>query len=334
MSDKRIPYISFLQIIGPVYVILGHSINGINITGWWYVFSKEWIYIFHMPLFFFISGYLLSFRGYLKGHTYKEFILGKTMRLLVPYLFWNLLFYVPKVMAQAYISESVPSKFYDMLKIFVFPRQNVWGHTWFLVGLFVIYAMAPVFAKILTTKRMFINVVIIAICIVIYILPITTEFLALSDLHKDLLFFVIGCMLGQMSKDVFVYRLKKLRFVLIIFAVITSVITLLWYNYTKILHFIPCTCILLAFLSIAVGIKIMPKTFEKLAKNSFAIYILHWPVMIVARVILYQILNLGAIETVIAMSVLGWMVPILFVDSIRKLPWVKFKKPLTYLIGV
>ena len=334
MSDKRIPYISFLQIIGPIFVVLGHSVNGIDATGWWYVFSKEWIYIFHMPLFFFISGYLLSFKGYLNGRTCKEFILGKVKRLLLPYLFWNLLFYVPKVMAQAYISEGVPNNGFEILKIFVFPRQNVWGHTWFLVGLFVIYAMAPLFAKILTTKRLPINIVAIVLCIVIYILPITTEFLAFSDLHKDLLFFVIGCMLGQMPKDVFVYRLKKLRFVLILLAVITSVIALLWYNFTKTLHFIPCTCILLAFLSIAVGIGIMPKTFEKLAKDSFGIYILHWPVMIVVRVILYQILSLGAIETVIAMSILGWMVPILVVESIRKLPWVKFKKPLTYLIGV
>lgn len=248
MSDKRIPYISFLQIIGPIFVILGHSVNGVHITGWWYVLSKEWIYMFHMPLFFLISGYLLSFKGYLKSHTYKEFILGKIKRLLVPYLFWNLLFYVPKVMAQAFISESVPSDFFELLKMFVFPRQNVWGHTWFLVGLFVIYVMTPLFEKILTTKRISINIVIVIICIVIYILPITTEFLAFSDLHKDLLFFIVGCMLGQMPKDVFVYRLKKRRVFLIILAVITSVMMLLWYDYTKLLHFIPCAFILLAFL--------------------------------------------------------------------------------------
>ena len=63
MEHERYPCISFLQVLGPILVILGHSANGLTVSAGWYAFTKEWIYLFHMPLFFLISGYLLAHRG-------------------------------------------------------------------------------------------------------------------------------------------------------------------------------------------------------------------------------------------------------------------------------
>lgn len=52
MEHERYPCISFLQVLGPILVILGHSANGLTVSAGWYAFTKEWIYLFHMPLFF------------------------------------------------------------------------------------------------------------------------------------------------------------------------------------------------------------------------------------------------------------------------------------------
>lgn len=53
----QLSHVSFLQTFGILLVVLGHS---------FYRFSADypvirWIYGFHMPLFFFISGYLLRY---------------------------------------------------------------------------------------------------------------------------------------------------------------------------------------------------------------------------------------------------------------------------------
>ena len=333
MSDKKITYISLMQIIGPIFVVLGHSLNGLDVTGWWYTFSKNWIYIFHMPLFFLVSGYLLS-AGNSSKKPYGTFVWGKCKRLLLPYLVWNLLFWIPKFLVGGFLADNASLNILDMLRAFVYPRQNVWGHTWFLLGLFVVYLAAPVFHKVLGLKKWWLSAIVVVLCTGLYILHIGTEFLAFSDLHKDLLFFVIGYLLGQMDRDAFVAGMKRLRIPLILGAVVTSVLALMWFPWTKAYHFIPCAFILLAFLSMFVSVETLPPFLTKVSSYSFGIYIMHWPVMIVVRIALHQILHLNAGITAVAMSICGYAVPILVLTVIRALPFEKFKNSLKYLLGV
>lgn len=51
--------ISFLQSFGIILVVLGHTNN----TGTSF-YLRDLIYTFHMPLFVFISGYLLKFTNF------------------------------------------------------------------------------------------------------------------------------------------------------------------------------------------------------------------------------------------------------------------------------
>lgn len=88
MKNKKI---LFLQCFGILLVVLGHS--GENIP-----YLTKWIYSFHMPLFIFISGYLLDYtskNGIIKIN-YVNFIKKKIIRLLVPYLVISSLAYIPK----------------------------------------------------------------------------------------------------------------------------------------------------------------------------------------------------------------------------------------------
>ena len=71
-------------------VIVGHVIAKYAEPGWAYTV----IHTFHMPLFFFISGYLAipSFR-----QTFKDFTGKKYRRILRPALCWSLLFFLLKL---------------------------------------------------------------------------------------------------------------------------------------------------------------------------------------------------------------------------------------------
>lgn len=72
MQDNRDELWDVLKGIGIILVILGHM-------GLW----NEFIYSFHMPLFFFLSGVLY------KNRTCKELISYIKLRLLIPYLIWS-----------------------------------------------------------------------------------------------------------------------------------------------------------------------------------------------------------------------------------------------------
>ena len=78
MKDKRIIEISFAKGIGIILVVLGHCLpDG---------YFKRLIYLFHMPLFFFISGYLFNY-----SNNIVKYIIRKIKSLYVPFVFCNLL---------------------------------------------------------------------------------------------------------------------------------------------------------------------------------------------------------------------------------------------------
>ncbi len=88
---KRIYYIDILRAIAIILVIVGH----IPYLG----FSPEvhkYIYAFHIPLFFFVSGMSLCFTNYeklnLKSNLKKRFT-----RIYLPYLIWAILLALPNL---------------------------------------------------------------------------------------------------------------------------------------------------------------------------------------------------------------------------------------------
>ena len=82
MTTKRITYIDIAKGIGILLVVFGHS-------GFPSPAVNQWISSFHMPLFFLLSGMLLSHTGAHEkplGTTLKK----KARAILIPYLFFSI----------------------------------------------------------------------------------------------------------------------------------------------------------------------------------------------------------------------------------------------------
>lgn len=70
MEENRLEYMDVAKGLGIIAIILGHTST---------VFEK-YVFPFHVPLFFLISGFFLSFRKPL-----SEYTKNKAKQLLVPY---------------------------------------------------------------------------------------------------------------------------------------------------------------------------------------------------------------------------------------------------------
>lgn len=80
---ERVKYYDAAKGVLIILVIIGHVID--LDTCYW---LRSWIYSFHMPAFFIISGMIYE-PNQLSQRTYKEFINKKAKRLLIPYVLFE-----------------------------------------------------------------------------------------------------------------------------------------------------------------------------------------------------------------------------------------------------
>ena len=129
-----------LSVIGIIFVMLGHLKNDFSSDGTFYGWFPY--YSFHMPLFFFISGYF--FRDTCEDHFFKNFsgfLWKKVKNLLIPYYVINGAFLV---LSTIFIKTGVffgtaPFSLYEWL-VTPWVRVEPWtfSHpTWFLLALFL-----------------------------------------------------------------------------------------------------------------------------------------------------------------------------------------------------
>ena len=128
---NRIDYLDIAKGIGIILVYIGHCYIGERTQTLSNVIY--WIYSFHMPFFFFVSGMLFSS----KKKKFRVFIWNKSISLLIPYVFFSILNW-------------------PLLKIFVHSPGNVlldgWGQNplWFIP---VLYMLEVLHYFILFDKR-------------------------------------------------------------------------------------------------------------------------------------------------------------------------------------
>ena len=80
---NRIVWLDYGKTIAIYLVVLAHTAL--------YKPAEAFIYTFHMPFFFFMSGYLFSFEKY---PSYLQFVKRRFKQLIVPYVILNLMTYV------------------------------------------------------------------------------------------------------------------------------------------------------------------------------------------------------------------------------------------------
>lgn len=87
MENTREIKVDYLRGIAIILVVAGHGMNGYDYLNIPYNF----IYSVHMPLLFFLSGYLVEKKGYEKRNGEIKFISKKVSSLLLPFFSWTVL---------------------------------------------------------------------------------------------------------------------------------------------------------------------------------------------------------------------------------------------------
>ncbi|MBQ1547626.1 MAG: acyltransferase family protein [Lachnospiraceae bacterium] len=197
-SSKRNLTVDTLKGVAILLVVFGHCLNNViesplvETPPAWIPAAKNFIYFFHMPLFFFLSG-IFSYKT--ASHGLKTALIDKIKRLLVPYVVFSVLTTVVKVIFSDY--QNNPRELSVLLRAWYEPI----GIYWFLYALFFISILYCIVVAIVKDETRS-NVIFLSIGIALYILGYHLEKLPIFWISYTIYQFQIWFALGLFGKQI------------------------------------------------------------------------------------------------------------------------------------
>lgn len=186
---ERERWADILKGIGAILVVIGHLVL-------YEGYAKIYIYSFHMPLFFFISGYL-----YHQEKNFKTFLKRKVKNLLVPYfLFAFISILVTYFLEGIYLSKS------EILATYFFVNGSFAFNSslWFLIIMFFTLIFFYIIRKSIKIEKpifaLITTIILLVICVFLNIKQIKLYF-GLEIVPHALLVFYLG----------YLYKLNKVK---------------------------------------------------------------------------------------------------------------------------
>lgn len=316
--NKKLKFISYAYAIGAILVVLGHSTpTGVSDMPLIVDKIRTFVYCFHMPLFFFIAGFLFKYTSKKKTKPYGTFMKNKLIKFLTPYFVLSAIGIIPKILLSAFVNDEVSFSLYYVFEAIFNPRLNVWGHFWFLPTLLIIYSLSYLILRCYKNKVLFSAVLAIALALSAF--PINTDWFAVKDICLELIYFCIGisvCGIITEKKD----RIFRLSYALlavmtaIAYYIFMTVNNFYWQEWVKnistVLIALPMIYSVLYF-SVFLE-KNGSKILDYLDGKTFSIYIMSWPCQAATEVLFNRVMNMHWYITMPAMFIVGLGVPLLF----------------------
>ena len=173
-----------------------------------------------MPMFFIISGYLFSKTRKRTTELYK----GKTMRILIPYLFTMLILVCVKLVLPA--SFSYNSAVFGGYKSLIINALCYGGDRWFVYTLYFIFLLIIPIRNWLKNK--WLVLAIITLLTIVYFIDFLPTIFALDKVFFFMVFFLVGYLINDYHSAIKNWLLKYwwLNYMVIVVANIVFIETL------------------------------------------------------------------------------------------------------------
>ena len=267
---KRLIGIDVMQGIAMVLVVLGHHL--FSFMPAWYKQMFAWIYTFHMPLFIFISGFLIrySYKGVNGWKEYKQYVTKRIKKFFLPFLIvgtigtfatWNF--------------NDVNALLNNLLNLIISPKQSEVTFLWYIYLLFIFYCIAP----IIFNAKLWIKVLlfIVAVYLSTHVIPI--GYICIDWFTRYFVFFLCGAFVAKNYHKITQHKKICLSICIGSFvAFILMSIAILTGNSNSILRYliqwlgIPTFALMSYFLKQCSWIN---KALVYISVNCFGIYLLH-----------------------------------------------------------
>lgn len=318
MRYDRYKEIDILRGIAFMLVLIGHSFpdSAYGYINRYTEFAHEFIYSFHMPLFFIISGFCMKPLLYRKEADMKKEIIKRSKRLLIPYLFYSYIAIIPKVVFSAFM--YLPFNRSQLWEILLGKSPS--GTLWYIWTLYVINILFLTVSRIFPDKNVWLS-----ISSLMYIVYLYIPDCYFSSLLQYPLFFSAGVFVAVFAEKIFgVLRMRGGIWIPVLLSVNAYLV------YVK--DSAPIAGLLMALSGstamLCAAVKLTAQdgrlcSLLKLAgEYSYGIYLMSPYVMVGIRVFCYKALGFPYWFCMAAMVICGFGVPYLFIRyAVRRNRW-------------
>lgn len=309
---KKIEWIDYVKAFACFLVVLGHILqsfqkagidNHISITEY-----IDWfIYLFHMPLFMCISGFLYCIKdNHFSFKQYKEFEIKKICNLIVPYIVFYLIFIGINMIFASSVNNQRGLD--DIVGII----NNPMPPYWFLYALMSIFIVTPIIEKICkNNKKIVLTVFVVLKFISIFI---TTKLYIIDSVLKWGIYFYFGSVFSKKEKEINKINCLTIIIHTIIYNIVALFVYEIEYNCNEFL--IEIIRVLLAINGIIIFINIFKmikkcKILDTFKNYTFQIYLMHTIFGAGIRIVLLKIGITNYIVNLIIGLAISIYVPVL-----------------------
>lgn len=183
IKTPRYETVDIAKAIAMILVVIGHYMPDESPDG--YKFIVKLIYSFHMPLFFFVSGFI--YQATWKPISYGKFLAKKFKRLIIPYFTVSIIVILTKMVAAGILKLESPVDAFALVRMFYEPAAGI--YLWFVWALWWMMVIIPLFR---TPKS---RLVLFAIAIVLNVIDLPgIPILSISRSISYLVWFSAGCL--------------------------------------------------------------------------------------------------------------------------------------------
>ena len=320
-STNKLQLVEAIKGLGIILVVAAHLIKyGTPGIEDWYAIFKFKVYLFHMPLLMFMSGYVFRFANH---HTraiseYSRYIRQRANRLLLPFLFIGFVTIIGKLLAASSfnIDEAPPDITSGIISLFYKTESSPVLTIWYLFVLFSYCVATPILLMALGNRWG----VLFALSIMLHFIKVD-DIIYANRIFQYYIFFVMGCYFAHTQIKTFHFgHLTRLLALIAFF----FVLTIPWDRDLGLL-----ICGLLSCMALPALIEVLPDNLKGIlayfGSRSMSIYLLNVIFIGLAKIFyaiavptVYQSFSLLLLITFI-FGLFGPLIFRFFVDSIPAL---------------
>ncbi len=190
-EKSRVDWVDAAKGFGIILVVVGHAIRGLLHARILTETSSAqcidtWIYAFHMPLFFFLTGLFIAKSA--EKNTLAHFVFDKLATLAYPYFVWSIVTILLKTALGS--APTTPRSLHDLPLIFYQPIEQYW----FLYTLFV---LCVGFKLLYVSQATFWIFLAVAIAIHPGVTPLLLESSVMVEVSRFAIYFAVGAGFGS-----------------------------------------------------------------------------------------------------------------------------------------